>query len=53
VWRYTPRQITAFLWFARTRFNRERAVASSDGAAASRGDPKELTKTLKELQEPK
>lgn len=52
VWSYTPRRIVSFLWFARTRINRERAVAIADGAAASRGDPKELTKTLKQLQEP-
>lgn len=52
MWRYTPRRIANYLWFARTRVNRERAIAIADGAAASRGDPKELTKTLKQLQEP-
>jgi hypothetical protein len=41
------------LWLARNRINRERAVAIADGVASSRGDPKNLKKTLKDLQEPK
>lgn len=53
VWSYTPREISGFLWFARQRINRERAVSISDAAAAQRGDPKDLQKHLKELTEPK
>jgi hypothetical protein len=45
--------MAGFLWFARARMNRERAIAIADGASASRGDPKDLKKQLKELQEPK
>lgn len=45
---YTPRQIAGFLYFVMERKKREAAQHLSIGALASRGDPKEVKKTLKD-----
>ena len=50
VWGYTPKQLNGFLGFASKRMKREAAHQLSLGAMASRGDPKELKKILKDAE---
>ncbi len=49
VWKYTPRQIAAFLFIAEKRRNQERIETVHLGLMAARVDPKEVKKFLKEL----
>lgn len=49
VWGYTPRMMAGFLHFAHERRQREAAETLSLAALAARGDPKDVTKTLKQL----
>ena len=48
VWQYTPRQMAAFLFIAGKRKAREQKALLGLYALASRGDPKELKKMLRE-----
>lgn len=48
VWSYTPRQITGFLKYAARRRKQDMPHQLWLGAMASRGDPKEITKLVKE-----
>jgi hypothetical protein len=51
-WDYTPRQIAGFHNFASKRQKQEVARDLSIMASASRGDPKELKKQIRDLQKP-
>jgi hypothetical protein len=49
VWRYTPRQIAAFLSFAVKRKSVETAQAIITARMAAHGDAKDIKKHVKEL----
>jgi hypothetical protein len=49
VFGYTPRRALAFLNLAQSRLKVEKAELLSISALASRGDPREVKKQLKEL----
>lgn len=48
VWKYTPRQMHAFLFIAGKRRERERRELLALHALAARGDPKAVRKQLKD-----
>lgn len=48
-WRYTPRQLAGFLYFARRRQRHELAEQLSTAALAARADGKEVKKALRDL----
>ncbi|WP_160310511.1 hypothetical protein [Microvirga vignae] len=49
VWKYTPRQLAGFLWYAGRRIQRERAALLALQASAARGKPEDVKKQIKEL----
>lgn len=51
VWRYTPRQIQGWIQFAFRRKLGERAEMMATMGMASRGDPKELKKQMRSLEQ--
>lgn len=48
VWKYTPRQMHAFLFIASKRHQREQREYLALTAMASQGDPKAIQKALKD-----
>lgn len=52
VWRYTPRQMAAFLFFANRRRKRELREQLAIQALAARGEPKAVEKALKAKDDP-
>ncbi len=46
VWSYTPRRISAFLWFASERRRKELAEQLAIATNAARGDPKQVKKMI-------
>jgi hypothetical protein len=48
VWKYTPKQMSAFLFIAAKRQRREQKELLALQALAARGEPKELRKILKD-----
>jgi len=48
VWKYTPKQMSAFLFIADKRHRREQKELLALQALVARGEPKELRKMLKD-----
>lgn len=48
VWSYTPKQIDAYLFLAERRKKKEAAMALSIAASGARGDPRTVSKRVKE-----
>lgn len=51
VWKYTPRQLHAFLFIASKRREREQAEALALNALAAQGTEKAIKKAIKDMAE--
>jgi len=51
VWSYTPRQIIAYFFLASQRQRRDAATALSVTALGTRGEEREVNKTMREWSE--